>query len=197
MDVSFDIDARLGLPDDLKLLLQTYPRETWQEHPNIAGTARFWLSRHDMFRELGAALTEALRQEREGQVAIGPFQQWFVPRLGFFLNELNGHHQIEDTVYFPAYQQAEPRLARGFELLDADHVTIHHDLESVAATANGFLATMGEGAEASDAVRRARDAYQAASEQLIRRLVRHLGDEEDLIIPLILDRGDAALESSA
>ncbi len=193
MDVSFDIDARPGLPDDLKLLLEKYPRETWHGHPNIEGTARFWLSRHDMFRELGDALVEALRKEREGQVAIEPFRQWFVPRLGFFLDELNGHHQIEDTYYFPTYQRAEPRLARGFEILDSDHETIHRDLESVAATANGFLLAMAEGQTASDAVRRARDAYQVASEQLIRRLVRHLGDEEDLIIPLILDRGDAAL----
>lgn len=195
MDVSFDLDLRPGLPEDLKLLLEKYPRESWQEHPNIEGTARFWLARHDMFRELGDALVEALAEEREGRVALEPFKRWFVPRLGFFLNELNGHHQIEDTYYFPTYQLAEPRLARGFELLDGDHATIHHDLESVAATANGFLAAMAEGDGALDAVRRARDAYQAASEQLIRRLVRHLGDEEDLIIPLILDRGDAALES--
>ena len=195
MDVSFDLDARPGLPEDLKLLLEKYPRESWQGHPNIEGTARFWLSRHDMFRELGNALAEALRQEREGQVDTQAFKQWFVPRLGFFLNELNGHHQIEDTYYFPTYQRAEPRLARGFELLDGDHVTIHHDLENVAATANGFLAAMAKGEAASDAVLRARDAYQLASEQLIRRLVRHLGDEEDLIIPLILDRGDAALGS--
>ncbi|MCE7028550.1 hemerythrin domain-containing protein [Jiella avicenniae] len=193
MDVSFDIDARPGLPGDLKLLLEAYPRETWQGHPNVEGTARFWLSRHDMFRELGGALTEALRQEREDEVEIEPFKRWFVPRLGFFLNELDGHHRIEDTYYFPVYQEAEPRLARGFDLLDADHVTIHHDLQSVAATANGFLATMTAEKETSDAVLRARDAYQAASEQLIRRLLRHLGDEEDLIIPLILDRGDAAL----
>ena len=27
----------------------------------------------------------------------------------------------------------------------------------------------------------------------MRQLARHLGDEEDLIIPLILDRGEAAL----
>ncbi|WP_329610527.1 hemerythrin domain-containing protein [Jiella pelagia] len=115
MDVSFDLDARPGLPEDLKLLLEKYPRESWQGHPNIEGTARFWLSRHDMFRELGNALAAALRQEREGQVDTQAFKQWFVPRLGFFLNELNGHHQIEDTYYFPTYQRAEPRLARGFE----------------------------------------------------------------------------------
>ncbi|MBP0615917.1 hemerythrin domain-containing protein [Jiella mangrovi] len=195
MDATFDLDLRPGLPEDLKRLLEKYPRETWDGHANIEGTARFWLSRHDMFRELGRALSEALRQEREGQVAIEPFKQWFVPRLGFFLNELNGHHQIEDMHYFPAYQRAEPRLARGFELLDADHVTIHDDLERVAETANAFLEATSGGDASSDASKRARDAYSEASERLLKRLLRHLGDEEDLIIPLILDRGDAALES--
>ncbi|MBO0661493.1 hemerythrin domain-containing protein [Jiella sp. MQZ9-1] len=192
MDVTFDLDLRPGLPDDLKLLLDKYPRESWEGHANLEGTARFWLSRHDMFRELGAALTAALHQEREGEVAIEPFRQWFVPRLGFFLNELNGHHRIEDAHYFPAYQAAEPKLARGFELLDADHSVIHHDLESTAATANAFLQASATGEGGSDGVRRARDAYSEASERLLMRLMRHLEDEEDLIIPLILDRGDAA-----
>ncbi|MAU98710.1 MAG: cation-binding protein [Fulvimarina sp.] len=195
MNESFDLDARPGLPADLRHLLGRYPRETWEGHANIEGTARFWLSRHDMFRELGRALAAALEQEREGQVAMEPFKRWFVPRLGFFLQELEGHHQIEDMHYFPAYQRAEPRLARGFELLDADHVTIHHDLEQVAATANGFLAATAAEEAGSDATRRARDAYSMASERLLIRLLRHLEDEEDLVIPLILDRGDAGLEA--
>ena len=194
MDPVFDLDLRPGLPADLRYLLEKYPRETWDGHANIEGTARFWLSRHDMFRELGGALTEALNEEREGRLAIAPFRQWFVPRLGFFLNQLHGHHQVEDAHYFPAYQKAEPRMARGFELLDADHVVIHADLERAAETANAFLQATNGSDAGSDAAKRARDGYSEASERLLKRLVRHLGDEEDLIIPLILDRGDSALE---
>ena len=37
------------------------------------------------------------------------------------------------------------------------------------------------------------DDYAAASGALLKGLIRHLDDEEDLIVPLILDRGEDAL----
>ena len=45
----------------------------------------------------------------------------------------------------------------------------------------------------ADALRATGDAYAATSGRLIRQLDCHLGDEEDLIVPLILDRGEDAL----
>ncbi|MEX6508545.1 hemerythrin domain-containing protein [Jiella sp. M17.18] len=194
MEPHFDLDTRAGLPADLRALLENYPREHWSGHENLGQTAQFWLGRHDMFRELGAALQDALRQHREGQVALDPFRRWFAPRLNVFLGELEGHHQIEDQHYFPVFQRAESRLAHGFDLLESDHAVIHADLLAVAETANHFLALEEAGeAKPSSEARRAADAYAAASEQLLKRLIRHLADEEDLIIPLILDRGEAAI----
>jgi len=194
MKQSFDLDTRTGLPADLTELLGKYPRETWTDHANLGATARFWLQRHDMFRELGAAMQEALSQHREGEVALDPFRRWFAPRLQFFLTQLEEHHQIEDHHYFPVFVRAESRLALGFELLENDHEVIHADLMAVAETANRFLAEeTGGGAVPPDAARYAGDAYAEASGRLLDRLVRHLADEEDLIIPLILDRGEAAI----
>jgi hypothetical protein len=45
----------------------------------------------------------------------------------------------------------------------------------------------------TDLLRRCGDDYAGASAALLKGLVRHLDDEEDLIVPLILDRGEAAL----
>ena len=45
----------------------------------------------------------------------------------------------------------------------------------------------------TDVLRTSGDAYMAASDKLLRQLAQHLGDEEDLIVPLILDRTEAAL----
>ena len=147
-----------------------------------------------MFRELGAALSAGLADHREGRVDVAAFRRWFAPRLSFFLQNLEGHHQIEDEHYFPAFQAAERKLAYGFELLESDHEIIHTDLMFTADTANSFLAAeTASGGKPDDPARRAADAYADASERLLRRLIRHLEDEEDLIIPLILDRGEAAI----
>jgi hypothetical protein len=184
------LEQRLGLPEDLCYLVAQYPRETWQDHANIGGMAGFWLQRHGMFRDLGGMLTGAIGEYREGLLKPDAFRQFFVPRLSFFLNQLHGHHQIEDQHYFPGVARAEPRLKRGFDILDGDHHAIHEALERNASVANGFLQVLGQG---GDQARRAADGFADDSARLVAMLSRHLDDEEDLIIPLILDRGDQAL----
>jgi iron-sulfur cluster repair protein YtfE (RIC family) len=113
-----------------------------------------------------------------------------VPRLQFLLSQLNVHHQIEDQHYFPIFRAAEERLARGFDVLEADHHAIHADMAATAQTANALLQAL---AAKADALRRCGDDYAAASGTLLKGLMRHLDDEEDLIVPLILDRGEEAL----
>ena len=45
----------------------------------------------------------------------------------------------------------------------------------------------------SDKLRFAGDAYAGVSDRLLAMLTRHLGDEEDLIVPIILERGESDL----
>ncbi|KAA3450000.1 cation-binding protein [Mesorhizobium sp. SARCC-RB16n] len=181
---------RLGLPDDLRWLAEKYPRENWLTHANVHGVANMWLQRHDMFRELGGMLSGGIDDYREGRLAAPDFARWFTPRLNHFLGHLDGHHNVEDYQYFPVFAKAEPRLKRGFDILDADHHTIHDGLERNAEAANAFIRTLQE---SEDKQRLAADAYAAENSRLIAMLTRHLADEEDLIIPLILDRGDQVL----
>jgi iron-sulfur cluster repair protein YtfE (RIC family) len=157
------LDSRAGWPADLRLLVDRYPREVWGTHANLGALAQFWLQRHDMFREIGAALTDATTAFREGTASVEDFRAWFPPRLQFFLQQLNSHHQVEDLHYFPVFQAAE---------------------------ANAFLrAPVND----PDPLRLTGERYVETSGALLRLLTRHLADEEDLIIPLILDRGEAAL----
>lgn len=184
------LENRTGLPDDLAYLLAQYPRSDWQAHRNLGDMAQFWLKRHDMFRDLGGKLSAAITDYREQQSQANEFTQLFVPRLRFFLEQLNGHHHIEDTHYFPVFAAAEKRLVPGFELLDADHTIIHGALQANAEAANALLEKLsGSRSEA----RFAADHYASNVDNLIKLLTRHLHDEEDLIIPLILDRSEAAL----
>jgi Hemerythrin HHE cation binding domain len=172
------------------VLLARYPREQWDSHANLGDMARFWLSRHAMFRELSGAIGHITAQFRAGHLPAGEFARQFVPRLQFMLDQLNVHHQIEDLHYFPIFRDADARLTRGFEALEGDHHHIHSDMARTAETANALLQALhGD----PDTLRRCGDDYANASGLLLMGLMRHLDDEEDLIVPLILDRGEDAL----
>src|SRR6202142_816515 len=185
-----DLARRSGWPEDLRVLIARYPREQWEGHANLGEMARFWLSRHAMFRELAATIRTIETQFRDGKLKPSEFPALFVPRLQFLLSQLEVHHQIEDLHYFPIFRAADERLVRGFDVLEGDHHAIHADMAATAETANALLRALTGDA---DALRRCGDAYAAVSGALLKGLIRHLDDEEDLIVPLILERGEAAL----
>jgi hemerythrin-like domain-containing protein len=152
--------------------------------------ASFWLSRHAMFRELGTVLDEAATSFRADAIDARAFAGFFAPRLQFFLQQLHAHHHIEDDHYFPIFRRADSRLVHGFHLLDSDHDALAAGIEDSLAAANRFLRALG-GPPAE--VAPAAEAYAQSGGVLLRWLRRHLDDEEDLIVPLILDRGELAL----
>jgi hemerythrin-like domain-containing protein len=187
---SLELARRSGWPEDLRVLVSLFPREQWAGHANLGEMARFWLSRHAMFRELTAMIRQIETEFRAGTLPPAEFSKAFVPRLQFLLSQLEVHHQIEDYHYFPIFRAADKRLARGFDVLEGDHHAIHADMAATAETANALLRALSGDA---DTLRRCGDDYAAASAALLKGLMRHLDDEEDLIVPLILDRGEAAL----
>lgn len=130
---------RSGWPDDLRALLQRFPREQWQGHANLGEMAQFWLSRHAMFRDLSRMIADIEVRFRDGTLPAAELPQLLVPRLQFLLQQLNTHHQVEDLHYFPIFRAADARLARGFDVLEADHHAIHADMAHTAETANGLL----------------------------------------------------------
>jgi iron-sulfur cluster repair protein YtfE (RIC family) len=185
------LENRGGWPQELRVLLARYPRERWRDHANLGEMARFWLSRHAMFRELSGEVQRIAQGFDAGDIAPARFPRLIVPRLQFLLGQLSVHHQIEDLHYFPLFRAAEARLARGFDVLEEDHHAIHAHMVRVAETANALLHALA-GTDAARCARCGAD-YAEASRALIGGLLRHLDDEEDLIVPLILDRGEEAL----
>jgi len=143
-----------------------------------------------MFRELSADIEGITSHFRAGRLSPLQFAREFTPRLQFMLDQLNVHHQIEDLHYFPIFRQADLRLVRGFDVLEGDHHHIHGDMERTATAANVLLQSLQAD---GDTLRRCGDAYADASGALLKGLIRHLDDEEDLIVPLILERGEEAL----
>jgi len=187
---SLDLNARHGWPDELQVLLKQHPRETWPGHVNLGRLCRFWLDIHNGFRGYAAMLKDSASQFREGRVTPERFRAEFAPRLQVFLSHLNGHHQIEDFQFFPLFSAAEPRLVRGFEVLETDHDVIHAEMDRLVETSNGFMQASDTD---RDGLRHAGDAFANSGNRLIKMLDRHLGDEEDLIVPLILERSEGAL----
>lgn len=187
---SLDLDRRTGWPADLRLIADRHPRPTWSSHPNLGALSHFWLERHAGFRELAKSLDRGTIELREGRLDAAEFQPWFAPRMGVFLQQLHDHHLIEDQSYFPVFGAAEPRLARGFETLESDHDTLHSAIDRLRTASNTLLRTLGTGGQDCP---RATAHLTSAMSSFIGQLGRHLEDEEDLIIPLILERGEASL----
>src|SRR5690606_11817412 len=107
------LDIRSGLPHDLLFLLASYPRKRWPE-TELHETAERWLQIHDWFRQFSASLLTGTTDFREGRQSAPEFHRWLEPRLDTFLEFLEGHHHHEDSVYFPAFAKAEPRLEMAF-----------------------------------------------------------------------------------
>ena len=185
-----DIDQRTGWPEELCVVLKEHPRETWPE--TRSPMARFWIDKHNYIRRQSDALQSANEEYRNDRLEAAQFGAWAAPRLQGFLAELHGHHQVEDFHYFPAFRSAEPRLAAGFDVLARDHELIHEGIVNIVESVNAFFRTIDPEAGAGDkaAQRAAAERYIAASRQLHERLERHLTDEEDLIIPLMIRQDD-------
>lgn len=110
---------------------------------------------------------------RDAFNGVSRFEQW-QERLGE-----SGH-------YFPLMRTVEPRIGAGLDLLDRDHDAIHGVLERLFQTALGFhRAVTAPSTDARDHAARLSDAIEAAGPPLL----RHLDDEEDIVIPLIQLRG--------
>lgn len=173
-----DLSHREGLPPDLLTLLDSLPRSGWADVPGFGGLAAFWLDRHLAFRRLLDLLAGDAQAVADGRMDPGQWHPRLIRLGGHLVQELQGHHQIEDEAYFPQMQQLEPRLLRGFDLLDRDHHALDGLLHGFANAANAALRAEKPRAAAG------RMAEHLAP--FARQLQRHLEDEEDLIIPVIL-----------
>lgn len=178
------IDTRLGLPEHLRVLADLYPREAWRGHANFNQLTAFWLERHLMFRQVLEKITQASQSYLDD-----PQQPRFGPELsrytGFMLNELQGHHSIEDSHYFPKFQAFDKRLIKAFDMLDMDHHALDEHMHNLAEATNAVLTPVSQGQAAKDQT----GALLQVQEGFHRFLNRHLTDEEEVIVPVILEYG--------
>ncbi|MCB1482419.1 MAG: hemerythrin domain-containing protein [Rhodobiaceae bacterium] len=185
-----ELENRTSLPEHMRELVKLFPRDGWATHPNFGALTRFWLDRHGMFRELMTHLHNDARLMADK----GMDPQTYARRLsrfgGLFVGQLHEHHTVEDHHYFPLLVAREKPLQAGFDLLDADHHAIDEHLHAFTEEANALLMSANQ-PEASSAYGLAARFSQTLS-GLDRMLDRHLVDEEEIIVPVLLKHGEGS-----
>ncbi len=166
-----------ALPECL-YLLEKLPRERWQGEA-IHGTAGVWLAMHQRLRQGQQRLLALAAHWQDGQLDAADFCQQALPLLHAHLNHLHGHHRLEDQHYFPAMRRAEPRMAAGFDLLDADHQRIERQVAELYRHAQQL--EHGTAHRTAAGIQPLVTALQDGQSLL----QQHLLDEEDLVIPLL------------
>ncbi|WP_299369407.1 hemerythrin domain-containing protein [uncultured Tateyamaria sp.] len=182
LDTQYSI-READMPEDMRFLLNTYPRDTWEAHPGFREKTQHWMAAHQGFR----MLAERVRLDTELLLDKDMALDDYAARLSFLggrlVGNLHGHHGWEDRSYFPELCAADPRFAAGLEVLEQDHADLDVVLDDFTRQANRVikLAELDEG--------QARDEAGAVLDQataIEAFLNRHLGDEEDLAVPIIL-----------
>lgn len=178
------VALRNGLPTEIRETLLESTRSEWLHHPRISGKAGFFMSIHRNLLDGAAQLKQALEQlldtpdsevtDRMKGINLLPFSEQLI---GF----AHHHHEIEDHAYFPQFARLYPQLNRGLALLDGDHKVLDAALEDTQKAIRNLgiikperdrMAALFKGAEALNSI-----------------LDRHIWDEEEVIIPVLLKNG--------
>lgn len=183
------LESREGLPDALRVLMEEYPREGWETQGGFHGLISFWLDRHLMFRRLLDHLMQDSQQMLDGNMDHQTYQARLSRFGGMFVGDLHGHHHIEDAHYFPVLEKLDPRLETGFRILDADHHALDRCLQDFTNAANLVLQ-----APLASADRGVIGGFNHSLTDVKKLLDRHLIDEEELVVPVLLKHGTAGLE---
>ncbi|MEO8531818.1 MAG: hemerythrin domain-containing protein, partial [Deltaproteobacteria bacterium] len=112
-DAELPLEFRDGIPDDLRVLLDDYPRDGWQRHPDFNGLTAFWIERHMTFRKLMKLMRSDTASLIDRTMDPATYKQRLAQLGTTFVGQLKGHHQIEDDQYFPMLEAMEMRLQRG------------------------------------------------------------------------------------
>ena len=177
-------EMRAGdMPSEMQSLLRTYPRDTWEAHPGFKEKTRHWLGAHRMFRQLGATVRKDTESYLNGDKDAQDYAGRLSYRGGALVGNLHCHHGWEDHSYFPELSAADPRFNVGLAVLEKDHADLDVVLDSFTRTANRTikLIQLNETAAQEEAGK-----LHGVALTIEAFLQRHLTDEEELAVPIIL-----------
>ena len=170
------------------MLLKRYPRESWASNGSL--DVAFWLEVHRRFRHECAALQGFADDYRQQRLAVRELAIVAAPRLSGLLTDLRGHHQVEDFHYFPVFRRLAPQLTSGIDVLEHDHAELDQDAVAARSALRELRAALADGDSNTSTATTGLAAQQfvTAASRLCLRICRHLNDEEDLVMPLLLEQ---------
>ena len=182
MDTEFGIRTE-GMAPDMQVLLEQYPRDAWEVHPGFRDKTRQWLRAHQAFRHIA----KLLRTDAEALINRSMDPNAYASRLSkrgsSLIGNLHGHHGCEDYEYFPELSAADQRFDRGLGVLEKDHQTLDSVLHTFTEIGNRALKL--EQLDDSKMREEVGKLHQV-SETIEEFLDRHLENEEELAVPIIL-----------
>ncbi len=172
-----------GMPEEMQFLLRTYPRDDWEAHPGFKEKTKHWLSSHQMFRRLSETVRKDTEHYLDGNKDAADYAKRLSYRGNALIGNLHGHHGWEDYSYFPELSAADPRFDVGLEILDKDHKSLDLVLEKFTISANRLLKLIQLDEKSA---RDEAGKLHRVAETIEAFLQRHLSDEEELAVPIIL-----------
>ena len=156
----------------------------------MGGVARFWLHKHDSFRSLGGRLKGLSAGFLDNKKDLREMHSKFLYPLNEYISNLHGHHSIEDQHYFPLFRRLEPRLKKGFTLLEGDHDVVHETITKIVKDWQNIANRKNDPQFDSKVMT---VGFAEIVRDFIVKVDIHLTDEEDLVIPVLLKHKDRSL----
>ena len=163
-------------------LLDEFPRSGWLKLSQGERTSRLLLARHNGFQTRIALLMKASEDALKGKESPPDFTYLLARELHYFVPLLEGHHQAETARLYPRLIEQYPPLRDKFGILEQDHTQLDSALNALSQVPQ-YL--MGQ----ASTLARFNQEVERLCERLYRfqgLLERHLEDEEDLVIPILL-----------
>jgi len=176
----YNVTQREELPHSIKKSLISIERSNWFFHPKYHGKAEFFIQYHEGLMNTSIQILSTLKAllDNPGEDSRIYYELNKVKVLCYALfANAHRHHMIEDHSYFPMFRKIELKMGAGIDLLENDHKRLSLALDVLKSSLQQGLHTAGYSAIGK--------LYQSAVE-VDNILVRHLSDEEEIIIPIFL-----------
>jgi hypothetical protein len=183
------VEKRSCLSPVMRASMFDVPRQAWRSSPRFRGEPEHWTQIHKALLSASASLASWTEQfsnnEDDARRAVMATQ---ISDLGHRLvHHAHSHHHIEDHYFFPVFLRLHPQLQHPLELLDGDHKVLAEVLDDLERAVAAFpVDPAGGDRDRRDAWLKAGEAIGPAAKRLDSLFVRHINDEEEICIPIML-----------